>query len=108
MPRRESRFSGRGRIVVAVLVAVFVVVALSLRGISGFYTDYLWFDSLDRTDVWGAVLGAKVVLWLIFFAVFFLLLWANLFVADRAAPPLRRSEDQLQLLHRSPPGRSSR
>lgn len=100
MPRRESRFSGRGRIVVAVLVAVFVVVALSLRGISGFYTDYLWFDSLDRTDVWGAVLGAKVVLWLIFFAVFFLLLWANLFVADRAAPPLRAPGPEEEMLAR--------
>ncbi len=100
MPRRESRFSGRGRIVVAVLVAVFVVVALSLRGISGFYTDYLWFDSLDRTDVWGAVLGAKVVLWLTFFAVFFLLLWANLFVADRAAPPLRAPGPEEEMLAR--------
>ncbi len=100
MPRRESRFSGRGRIVVAVLVAVVVVVALSLRGISGFYTDYLWFDSLDRTDVWGAVLGAKVVLWLIFFAVFFLLLWANLFVADRAAPPLRAPGPEEEMLAR--------
>ncbi len=100
MPRRESRFSGRGRIVVAVLVAVFVVIALSLRGISGFYTDYLWFDSLDRTDVWGAVLGAKVVLWLIFFAVFFLLLWANLFVADRAAPPLRAPGPEEEMLAR--------
>ena len=85
---------------VAVLVAVFVVVALSLRGISGFYTDYLWFDSLDRTDVWGAVLGAKVVLWLIFFAVFFLLLWANLFVADRAAPPLRAPGPEEEMLAR--------
>lgn len=85
---------------VAVLVAVFVVIALSLRGISGFYTDYLWFDSLDRTDVWGAVLGAKVVLWLIFFAVFFLLLWANLFVADRAAPPLRAPGPEEEMLAR--------
>ncbi len=85
---------------VAVLVAVFVVVALSLRGISGFYTDYLWFDSLDRTDVWGAVLGAKVVLWLTFFAVFFLLLWANLFVADRAAPPLRAPGPEEEMLAR--------
>ena len=85
---------------VAVLVAVFVAVALSLRGISGFYTDYLWFDSLDRTDVWGAVLGAKVVLWLTFFAVFFLLLWANLFVADRAAPPLRAPGPEEEMLAR--------
>ena len=75
-PRRRSeggRFSGRGRVALAVLAAGFIVIALSLRGIAGFYTDFLWFDSLDRTDVWSRVLVAKVVLTLIFFSVFFLL-----------------------------------
>ena len=100
MPRRGSRFTGRGRIVLAVFAAAFVVVALSLRGIAGFYTDYLWFGSLDRTDVWGAVLGAKVVLWLIFFAVFFALLWLNLFLADRVAPPLRAPGPEEEMLAR--------
>ena len=72
MPQRgrSSRFGGRGRVVLAVLAAAFIIIALSLRGIAGFYTDFLWFDSLDRTDVWGTVLGAKVVLTLIFFGVF--------------------------------------
>jgi uncharacterized membrane protein (UPF0182 family) len=100
MPGRGSRLGGRGRVAVAVLAAAVVVVALSLRGVAGFYTDYLWFDALDRTDVWGAVLGAKVVLWLIFFAVFFVLLWANLFVADRVAPPLRAPGPEEEMLAR--------
>lgn len=100
MPRRESRFSGRGRILLAVLAAGLVIVALSLRGIAGFYTDYLWFDSLDRTDVWSRVLAARVVLTLIFFAVFFILLWLNLFLADRAAPPLRAPGPEEELLAR--------
>ena len=42
------------------VVAAFVLLT-SLRGIAGFYTDYLWFDSLDQTGVWRGVLGAKVV-----------------------------------------------
>lgn len=100
MPRRESRFSGRGRVLLAVVAAAFVIVALSLRGIAGFYTDYLWFDSLDRTDVWSRVLGAKVVLTLIFFAIFFVLLWLNLFLADRSAPPLRAPGPEEELLAR--------
>ena len=100
LPRRNSRFSGRGRIVLAVIAAALVIFALSLRGLAGFYTDYLWFDSLDRTDVWGRVLGAKIVLTLIFFAVFFALLWVNLFLADRAAPPLRAPGPEEELLAR--------
>ena len=30
------------------------------RGIAGFYTDYLWFDALGLSGVFGGVLGAKV------------------------------------------------
>ena len=104
MPQRRQPgnglFSGRGRVVLAVLAAVLIVIALSLRGIAGFYTDYLWFDSLDRTDVWGRVLGAKVVLTLIFFGVFFALLWLNLFVADRSAPSTRIPGPEEELLAR--------
>ena len=84
----------------AVLAAAFIIIALSLRGIAGFYTDFLWFDSLDRTDVWGTVLGAKVVLTLIFFGVFFALLWLNLFLADRSAPQTRVPGPEEELLAR--------
>ncbi|HAI63785.1 MAG TPA: hypothetical protein DCM13_02755, partial [Acidimicrobiaceae bacterium] len=102
MPQRgrSSRFGGRGRVVLAVLAAAFIIIALSLRGIAGFYTDFLWFDSLDRTDVWGTVLGAKVVLTLIFFGVFFALLWLNLFLADRSAPQTRVPGPEEELLAR--------
>ena len=102
-PRRQpgsGRFSGRGRVVLAVLAAALIIIALSLRGIAGFYTDYLWFDSLDRTDVWSRVLGAKVVLTLIFFGVFFALLWLNLFIADRSAPATRIPGPEEELLAR--------
>lgn len=84
----------------AVVAAALIIIALSLRGIAGFYTDYLWFDALDRTDVWGTVLGAKVVLTLIFFGVFFALLWLNLFIADRSAPPMRIPGPEEELLAR--------
>ena len=102
-PRRQpgtGRFSGRGRVVLAVLAAALIIIALSLRGIAGFYTDYLWFDSLGRTDVWSRVLGAKVVLTLIFFGVFFAVLWLNLFIADRSAPATRIPGPEEELLAR--------
>ncbi len=78
--------------------AVLVIIALSLRGIAGFYTDYLWFDSLDRTDVWGRVLGAKIALTLIFGGAFFVVLWVNLFIADRSAPAFRAPGPEEELL----------
>ena len=58
-------------------VALFVLIT-SLRGIAGFYTDYLWFDSLGQTGVWRGVLGAKIALAVVFTGLFFVLMWVNL------------------------------
>jgi len=96
----SGRFRGRGRVALAVLAAALIILALSLRGVAGFYTDFLWFDALDRTDVWSRVLLAKVVLTLIFFSVFFALLWLNLFIADRSAPATRVPGPEEELLAR--------
>ena len=96
----SGRFRGRGRVALAVLAAALIILALSLRGVAGFYTDFLWFDALDRTDVWSRVLLAKIVLTLIFFSVFFALLWLNLFIADRSAPATRVPGPEEELLAR--------
>ena len=50
----------------AIAVAALIVLMLSLRGIAGFYTDYLWFDSLGYTAVWRGVLLAQILLALVF------------------------------------------
>ncbi len=88
-PRGRRRVSRRFRVIIAVAVAALMVLLLSLRGIAGFYTDYLWFDSLGYTSVWRGVLVAQIVLALIFIAAMFLLLWVNLYLADRMAPSFR-------------------
>ncbi|RMH85619.1 MAG: UPF0182 family protein, partial [Actinomyces sp.] len=83
-----------------VAVAVAFVLLLSLRGIAIFYTDYLWFDAVGRTDVWRRVLGAKVALSIIFIGLFFVLAWFNLFIADRLAPPFRTAGPEEEMLAR--------
>ena len=98
-PRRSER-SNRGRITLIVVLVLAFVLLTSVRGIARFYTDYLWYDSLEQTGVWRGVLGAKVVLALLFIAVFFLLAWGNLLIADRLAPPYRLSGPEDELLER--------
>jgi len=98
-PRGASR-GRRGRTTLIVAVVAVVVLLTSLRGIARFYTDFLWYDSLEQSGVWRGVLGAKVVLALLFIAVFFLLAWANLFIADRIAPPFRVAGPEDELLER--------
>ncbi|MBW3580886.1 MAG: UPF0182 family protein [Actinobacteria bacterium] len=80
-------------------VIVFVLLT-SLRGIAGFYTDYLWFDSLDFTGVFTGVLGAKVALGAVFSLVFFLVLWVNLLIADRLGPRFRPPGPEEEVIER--------
>ena len=70
---------------------------LLIRGLAGFWTDYLWFDSLALSSVWTSVLWAKIGLRPAVHSHFFVALWLNLFIADRLAPtvPLPGPEDEL-------------
>ncbi len=76
------------------------VLLISLRGIASFYTDYLWFQSLDLQSVWKTVLGAKFSLTLIGGLVFFLLCAGNLAIAERLAPAFRPSSGDDDLIER--------
>jgi uncharacterized protein len=67
----------------AVLVVLLVV---SARVLSSFYVDYLWHQSLDRTDIFWGVLGSKLTMFALFGAIFVITAALNLMVADRLAP----------------------
>ncbi len=92
--RRRRPPNRAGLIAVA---AVLFFVLTSVRGIAGFYTDYLWFGELGFTSVWRRLVGAKVFLALTFSALFFAVLLVNLVIADRLAPRFRpvSAEDQV-------------
>lgn len=102
LPRRPRRKRGgrSGRVALIIGVVAVIALLLSLRGIAGFYTDYLWFDSLGQTGVWRGVLLAKVVLVAIFIGAFFVMVFANLVIADRLAPPFRVAGPEDELLER--------
>jgi uncharacterized protein len=79
----------RGRLILVVVLAALVVALFSARGVAGFYTDFLWFDSIGFTGVWKGLLWAKVGLVALFMVVAFALVWVNLFISDRLAPAFR-------------------
>ena len=80
------------------VVSALFVLMLSLRGIAGFWTDYLWFDTLGHENVFVSVFGAQVILVVLFTLLFFGLLYGNLTVADRLAPPIRPPGPEEDLL----------
>ncbi|MCU1369515.1 MAG: hypothetical protein JWO77_709 [Ilumatobacteraceae bacterium] len=96
----RPRSGGRGRIVLGAALAIVFLVLVSLRGIAGFYTDYLWFDSLHLGAVWGRVLSTKATLSAIGGLVFFALCWGNLLIAERLAPVFRPSSGDDDVIER--------
>ena len=98
--RRRKARPNRGRILLIVLAIALVLFITSLRGLAGFYTDYLWFDSLGFSGVFKRVLGAKIALALIFTGIFFVLCWVNLLIADRIAPRFRPAGPEEEFIER--------
>ena len=56
------------------------------RFFAGFYTDYLWFDSVGRAGVFSTVLRSKLLMFFLFGGTFVALAVLNLVIADRLAP----------------------
>ena len=90
----------RGRIGLLVLAAVIIILILSLRGIAGFYTDYLWFNSVHFASVFRGVVVTKVVLAVVFCAIFFVGMFLSLTVADRRSTATRATGPEDEFVQR--------
>ena len=96
--RRRGGFRIRGWMI-AILV-VLVVLFLSARGLAGFYTDYLWFDSVGFGNTWRGLLWARFAPAAVFTVLFFVLMLVSLTIADRLAPRTRTMGPEDELLAR--------
>lgn len=97
---RGPRFAGRGRVVLGVILGGLFFLLISLRGTASFYTEYLWFQSMDLGSVFRTALQAKFTLTAIGGVVFFALCWGNLTIAERMAPAFRPSTGDDDLIER--------
>ncbi|MGI8764517.1 MAG: UPF0182 family protein, partial [Ilumatobacteraceae bacterium] len=84
LPRRRHGISGRA--VVITVGVLFLVVIVFGRAIARFYIEYLWYSSLDRSDVFWTQIRSQLTLFAMFAGVFLLLAGVNLVIADRLAP----------------------
>jgi uncharacterized membrane protein (UPF0182 family) len=91
--------SRRGRVTVGVLVGVFVLFTLLGWGVDA-YTDYLWFDEVEKTNVFSGVLVTRLVLFLVVGAVMTLVVAGNLYLAYRLRPLLRPHSAEQATLER--------
>lgn len=96
--RRRRSFRVRGWLIAAGVLLI--ILLFSLRGLAGFYTDYLWFDSVGQGATWRQLLTAKIVPALVFTIVFFVIMLVNLLIADRLAPKYRSTGPEDELVER--------
>lgn len=86
------------------IVALVIILVLSLRSIAIFYTDFLWFSNTHFVQIWKGVLLDKIGLALVFDLVMFLLVYINLYVAEKLTPAVSvvgSGEDELIVRFRS-------
>ena len=92
IPRPPTR---RRRWIIAVVIILIILFA-SLRTFAVFYTDALWFSSVNLHSVWLKLFEIKAGLMVTFAVIFAVLLMASLLVAERLAPkgPTLDAEDE--------------
>lgn len=83
---RSPRPRRRGLGVILVIVAV---VLLALRTLAGFWTDYLWFQSIDLVSVWSTRFWTTAAIVVVASLIAFGFLFGNLILADRLSPRFR-------------------
>jgi hypothetical protein len=86
LAQRARRSPRRGRVWIIVAIIVIIVLFASLKTIATFYTDYLWFSSVNLAGEWRRLFVVKLGLFFVFAAAFFVFAWLNLAVVDRLAP----------------------
>src|SRR5208283_3317415 len=80
---------------------VFVIVALIvIQGLANFYTDYLWYRSVNFTSVWRLLIETKLELAAVFIGAFFIACWVSLWVVDRIAPRALLVSPELEIVRR--------
>lgn len=91
------RGPGRRRIAAVVALGLLFAGLLSAQRGATVYTDYLWFDSLGVSEVWTSLLKTKLTLGVVFTLVFFVVMYANLAIADRSRHvlPAQSANDEL-------------
>ena len=93
------RMSRRGRVTVGVLIGVFLFFTL-LGWVVDAWTNWLWFDEVQYTQVFAGVLRTRIVLFLVFGLAMTLVIGGNLYLAYRLRPMLYPHSSEQQTLER--------
>jgi len=96
--------SRRGRVTVGVLIGVFLLFTLMGWAVE-VWTDWLWFDEVDYTQVYTGVLTTRLLLFFAIGLAMAVVVGGNLYLAYRLRPLLRQRDKRALSADRSGYGR---
>jgi len=85
--------------ILGTIVALIVLVIVTQAG-ANFFTNYLWYRSVNLTMVWRSMISTKLELGAIFSGLMFGVTWLSLLVVDRIAPRALFMAPELELVRR--------
>ncbi len=92
-------FNRRRRGPLPIVIGILVVASIALVSLSGFYADWLWFKSVDFTEVWSTILLTKAAVFVVAGLATSIIITSNIYIAFRKRPlyvPLTVEADNLE------------
>jgi uncharacterized membrane protein (UPF0182 family) len=96
VPRSARRYQVA---ILALLLGLIVLVIITQAG-ANFFTNYLWYRSVDLSMVWRSMIATKLELGAVFAGAMFIVTWLSLLVVDRIAPRALFMAPELELVRR--------
>ncbi len=93
------RVSRRGKVAIVVVSSVLILL-LFLDRIVDLWTDWLWYEEVDYTNVFGGLIRAKIFLFVLFGLGMAAFVGGNLYLAYRLRPLLRTHSPEQHALER--------
>jgi uncharacterized membrane protein (UPF0182 family) len=100
----KERWGGikpRTKWIVGIILILIIVLILSASWLSTFYTDYLWYSEVGYTSVFWKRIWTQVWLFFVFTALFFVLLYVNVWLARRLTPRYERPKGDVSPVEES-------
>jgi len=96
----STRVVRRYQLGIIITIATLIILLVVLQAVANVFTNYLWFRSEGRSDVWRAMMTTKVELGAFFVGLFFIACWTSLLVVDRVAPRALFMSPELEFVRR--------
>ncbi|MBN2026347.1 MAG: UPF0182 family protein [Actinobacteria bacterium] len=98
---RWDKIKPRTKWIVGIIIVVLVIILLSASWLSTFYTDLLWYDEVGYTSVFWKRIVTQIWLFFAFGLLFFVILYANIWMARRFTPRYEKPQGDLSPVEES-------